>query len=254
MIKEASPKHLYPEYQREEKKVPKKTAIVKTKHKDPVDSASVKVKQEIITEAREHAESVIEQAKIKAQAILDSARQEALAIADTAKVNGFDRGYEDGCKQGFEKGLEQYKQATKHSIDNLTEIIEDVILQREKLIKSTEKEVIDIAFAIAEKVIDTEVFADNNAVVCSVRKALEKVVSDTRIKLKIAPQDYEAIRDQIDILAGKTGVSSAIDIIADANISPGGCLIDTDSGRIDVQIGAQLEELRKSLMKQNGKH
>lgn len=245
---------LFAEYKPEDKKVVRKVKLAEPQNGKTVDSTALRAKDAIIIEAKQQAESIIKQAQSDASAMIEKAKQAAVGILEGARTEGLQSGHDEGFKQGLEKGLEQFKQTTKHSLENLSQIIEEVILQREKIIKNTEKDIVDMAFAIAEKVIDAEIQGDNDAVASSVKKALGKVVSDSRIKLKIAPQDYEAIKDNIDVIAGKSGVSCAIDVVADSNISPGGCLVDTDAGRIDVRISAQLEELRNSLAKHNGKH
>lgn len=254
MIKSASPKQLFDEHKPEDKKVSRKVRRAETRNCGIVDNATIIAKNDILSEAKRQAESIIGQARIEADTVVDMARQEAISVIESAREEGLQGGHDEGYKLGLEKGLEQFKQTTKHSLENLNQIIEEVIHQRDKVLKNTEKDIVDMAFAIAEKVIEAEIENDNDAVTCSVRKALGKVVSDSRIKLKIAPQDYEAIKDNIDVLAGKTGVSCAIDVVADSNVLPGGCLVDTDAGRIDVRISSQLEELRNSLKKQNDKH
>lgn len=251
MIKTPNTRTLFAEYSREELIAPKILRIAKEKSggSPKIDAAINRMP----SKAEQQATALIQEAKNEAAKIIETTKTEAKKLEQSASDMGYETGYEAGHRQGLEKGLEQFKQTTKRSIENLATIVEEVILQREKLIKNSETEIIEMAFAIAAKIIDAEITEDRDIVTRNARKALEKVVSDTRIKLKTAPQDFEIIKENIDLLAGKTGVSCSIDLIADGNITPGGCLIETDSGRIDVQIGAQLGELKKSLAKHDGK-
>lgn len=194
--------------------------------------------------AGEEAGLILDQANISADRIIEKAQEEALSIKDNAKKSGYD----EGLKSGFAEGLKQFRQATKNSLNNINKILNEAVNQKNRILEEAELEILKLALALASKVIQTELSVNPEIIMSSTKRALQKVVSDSKIKLKVSPHDYETLREHIDDLASKAGIISAVDIVQDNNVTAGGCIIETDSGRIDAQIETQFDGMRKSLI------
>lgn len=201
----------------------------------------------ISNEYQEASKQILKKANSAAEEIIEKALQESFAIQEKAKKEGHDEGF----KAGFSEGLSQFKQATKKSLSNIGKIVNETVNQKNKIIAEAEEDILKLTFAIVSKIIKAELSVSKEIVLNSARKALQKVISDSKIKLKVSPHDYETLREHIDDIASKTGVTSVIDIVPDSNITAGGCLLETDSGRIDAQIEVQLDEIEKSLNPKN---
>jgi flagellar biosynthesis/type III secretory pathway protein FliH len=67
------------------------------------------------------------------------------------------------------------------------------------------------------------------------------------IRLHVSPTDYENLGSQITRLAETVGHLAPSAVVADANVSPGGCYIKTKYGEIDQQIEAQLKRIEEEL-------
>jgi flagellar biosynthesis/type III secretory pathway protein FliH len=69
------------------------------------------------------------------------------------------------------------------------------------------------------------------------RQAIEQVGSARRIALRVSPADAGALED----------IAAPVEIVADASITPGGCLVQTDIGSVDGRLETRLDALRAAL-------
>jgi flagellar biosynthesis/type III secretory pathway protein FliH len=69
------------------------------------------------------------------------------------------------------------------------------------------------------------------------RQAIDQVGSARRIALRVNPADAGALE----------GIAAPVTIVADASITPGGCLVETDLGSVDGRLETRLDALRAAL-------
>jgi flagellar biosynthesis/type III secretory pathway protein FliH len=69
-----------------------------------------------------------------------------------------------------------------------------------------------------------------------------------RVSIKVNPTDLNAVRGfEEEILSSMHGMKEW-EIKEDNRITPGGCIIETDSGIVDAQLETQLAEIGATLM------
>jgi flagellar biosynthesis/type III secretory pathway protein FliH len=69
----------------------------------------------------------------------------------------------------------------------------------------------------------------------------------TEISLHISPTDYENLGTQVTRLAETVGHLAPSAIVADSDVTPGGCCVKTTFGEIDQQIESQLRRIEEEL-------
>ncbi len=91
-----------------------------------------------------------------------------------------------------------------------------------------------------------ELKADPEALAGIVREALGRVESTGRIAIRMNPDDLSRLsRIQPGILAQFTD-SGLTAFVADAAISPGGCLVETEAGEIDARLEQQFRVVEEA--------
>ena len=81
-----------------------------------------------------------------------------------------------------------------------------------------------------------------------VREALELAAGSPSVKLRLSPQDHESLGSQIKKLTEQFSRLAPIEITADSEIEPAGCIVETRFGRIDQQFEAQLQRIEEELI------
>ena len=162
--------------------------------------------------------------------------------------------YQKGCNDGFEKGM---KEGEKHGfelaakkLEPLLDSLQQGLLQLKNLRQDTyqriEKEVVELALAIARKVICREIEVDKEVVVCVAREALTQVKDPGNIKIKLNPSDLEFINQTKYQLSELIGDIDNVTLESEDSIQSGGCVIETNLGEIDARIEKQLQAVEES--------
>jgi flagellar assembly protein FliH len=179
------------------------------------------------------------------------ARRAALT-ADEREEQAYRRGFDEGKDQGLIEGQATGFELGTQKIEPLIATIKEALIQlnaiREETYRQLEKEVVELALAIARKVICREVATDKETVVCVAREALAKVEDPGTVKIKMNPSDLEFINQTKYQLANLIPDVNNVTFEAEETIQSGGCIIETDLGEIDARIEKQLQAVKESFL------
>jgi flagellar assembly protein FliH len=156
----------------------------------------------------------------------------------------FAKGYEQGERAGAEAGAKRAEAMLRRLADTIQELA-DV---RRSMIRETERQMVQLALAIARRVVRREVTIDSELTLTMARVALERLGDSTAVTIRLHPDDFEATcRQREALLAG-----SHVTVTPDAAVSRGGCLVQSDFGYVDASVDAQFQELARALLVEEG--
>jgi len=159
---------------------------------------------------------------------------------------GFNEGLENGIRQGQKAGIER----TAQKLDPVLASLRQALLQLKNLRHDThqriEKEVVELALAIARKVICREIEMDKEVVVCVAREALAQVEDPGKITIKLNPADLQFINETKYQLSEMIENIGNVTLESEGGIQSGGCVVETDLGEIDARIDHQLQAVEES--------
>jgi flagellar assembly protein FliH len=177
------------------------------------------------------------------------ARKAALTAGEReerAYRKGFAEGKAQGTNDGEHTGLERGTKKIEPFINSLKEAVIQLNAIWEETYRQIENEVVELALAIAQKVICREISTDKETVVCVAREALAKVDDPGKIKIKMNPSDLQFINETKYQLSNLTADVNNVTFEAEENIQSGGCIIETELGEIDARIEKQLQAVKES--------
>ena len=177
-------------------------------------------------------------------------RDRKSSSTDRFEVQAYQEGFNDGLEKGTNEGQQAgFEQAAK-KLEPLLDSLQQGILQLNNLRQDTyqriEDDVVDLALAIARKVICREIEMDKEVVVCVAREALAKVEAPGKIKIKLNPSDLQFIDETKYQLSELIGNIENVTLEAEGGIQSGGCVVETDLGEIDARIENQLQAVEES--------
>jgi flagellar assembly protein FliH len=175
----------------------------------------------IIAEARSEA------TRLKAQAAQEG-KQAALKAVETSL-----RGRADEQLQSALKALGQA--AT------------DIERSRDAWQKQWELQAVNLAVAIAERILRREVKARPEITLDLLRETLQMAAGSQQLTIRLHPLDCETLGSQAEALVKRLAGLAAVQIVADPTVSPGGCRIETDHGNIDATLETQLARIAQEL-------
>lgn len=165
---------------------------------------------------------------------------------DEIKEAAFQKGFLEGKRIGFESGSKKAEAV----IDSLNGTLEQLINVRNEIHQEIEKEVTQLALAIARKIVCHEIKMTQETVACVAREALSRVNNPGKIKIKLNPDDLQFIKNTRSQFSRFLGNLDHIVFEAEESIQSGGCLIETDRGDIDARIEKQFQAIEESFQTQ----
>jgi flagellar assembly protein FliH len=81
-----------------------------------------------------------------------------------------------------------------------------------------------------------------------VREALELAGGSPGLRVCLNPDDHRALAAQAQALTAAVSPLGAAEIVADEDVTPGGCRVESHFGSIDQQIESQLKRIEEELV------
>lgn len=197
------------------------------------------ISQTIINDAKKQAEEIIEKAKIDAQQIKDEAFEEG-------HKEGYDIGFSQGKEDVYKEIKEKEEQKTLEYFNELKQIIDDVSIEKEKILADYKLNLIDIAVSVAEKIVQVSLKTSGEIIERMILSATERLASKEWVKIYISRTDAELmIEGGIDIIHALSNLSSNIKVIPMENEGQGTCIIEFPDEIIDASANTQVENIRE---------
>jgi flagellar assembly protein FliH len=155
--------------------------------------------------------------------------------------------YNRGVTDGVQKGMAQQRAEARRMIDAVTDLMRELTQLRQTIMDKSEREILDLAFAIAAKVIHQEVKRDDAIVASVLREAVKSVTDRDGMKVRLNPQDYRYIAlIKEDFLREMDGVKNIV-FEEDPAIKRGGVVVETIFGEVDARLEQQFHEIKVGL-------
>jgi flagellar assembly protein FliH len=165
-----------------------------------------------------------------------------------AKRKEIKNAYDKAFSEGMREGINQEKQKLSMAMESVAKLIQDLKILKNEFFKNSEKEIIDLIFLIAKKVIHREVSTSKDIIIPVLRDTVKNISDREGVKIRLNPNDYRYIMEVWpDFLSKFCDMKNTL-IEEDEEISQGGALIETDSGGIDARLDRQLDKIKETLI------
>jgi flagellar assembly protein FliH len=148
---------------------------------------------------------------------------------------------------GFEAGAAQaqrdFETQLRPVLENLAGQLSELTVARERLLNSAEQSLVNLAFAIARRVLNRELTLDATAVAGIVRSALETLRGHHVLRVRVHPRLESHIRSAVQM----EQLLDAVEIVPDRTLTAQGLVFETERGDLDASIETQLDEIRRGL-------
>jgi flagellar assembly protein FliH len=202
----------------------------------PVTSWLDTVGEGVVPTAGRRAASIV--TGTPALAAATSAPPAAANAAQEAEI--FAKGFAQGERAATAAAQEQNAALARQ----LTGTLSDLMLVRAEMIRHTERQMVQLALAIARRVVHREVSLDTDLLLAMMRVALDRLSDAARVTIRLNPIDHQQVSAA---LAG--GVSNAqVTLVPDSRIARGGCRVESEYGEIDAGVDAQIQEIARALL------
>ena len=155
-----------------------------------------------------------------------------------AKESAWQEGLAEGLARGHKQGQEAAAKQHQVQLSQLQTTVSQLLAYRATIRTEVEREVVDLAFAAARRILRREATLDRTAAAGIVRSCMDEKSNTEITRVMVHPDDVEQVR---------LAVGPAIEVAASKDVTRGGALLETKSGLLDARIDSQLDELQMGL-------
>lgn len=161
--------------------------------------------------------------EVEWQARLETARHEGLAEG-RAQLEGDRMELLRACAEQWTQAVGSFAQA------------------RDGYFARVEREVVDLALAIAARILQREAQVDPLLLAGAVRVALGQLAETTSVELRVPAADQELWSETLRLMPNLPVMPT---VVADREMGQGECVLTTELGRVDLGVRAQLKEIER---------
>ena len=171
--------------------------------------------------------------------VLREAREKADLLEREAYEKGFAQGEKDGLELGERKGLKQ--------IEGIESLLIEMNSLKQEIIGHYEKEILELVFAIAQKVVHHQIRSGDKAIEGTVLRAVKLAAEKSEIILRVNPEDSDYVEKLRPEFFAAVKELKALTVTSDPSITKGGCFLESPYGDVDGRVETQLEKIHQCL-------
>ncbi len=164
------------------------------------------------------------------------------ATAKTQAVKAEHDGYERGLREGEQRATKSFEATIAVIQGGVNKALQAFRKETEEYFNRVEPELVQLALAIAKKILHREVQIDPLLLTGLVHVALEKIGAGTKLRLRANPADIHFWNEHF---ARSTDGGIAPELIGDLNLLPGECMLETEVGSTQISLDTQLKEIEQ---------
>lgn len=156
-----------------------------------------------------------------------------------------DEAREAGFQQGRQEGLEAGMSEVRHLTTQLAGLIDAMTVPFANLDLQVARQLSQLALRIAQQIVHREVEVDEEIINRVVKEALQVLGNvEEDVEIHLNTQDYHQVQDFLSA----DQRSSRWQLVSDASLARGGCVVRTAFSTIDASIENQLQHILDQLM------
>lgn len=135
----------------------------------------------------------------------------------------------------------EYERKSAAEAAKIREALEAFHAERKAYFLRVESDVVQLALAIAAKILHREAQVDPLLVAALVRVAIDRLHDGSSVTVRVSPMTAEKWRAHVTNPLNSPNVT----IVEDAHLSPDDCILETDLGSANFSIDGQLKEIEQ---------
>ncbi len=190
------------------------------------------------SEIKQQIEKLLSEAKNKAEDIVQKANLEAAEIRDQA------------LEAGYKAAAEEMEEKLAPLSELLNEALQDIASLKNSILARAEHDMVQLTIAMAEKLLCREMKQHPDAIVDIVKQAIKTAENKAEITIRISARDHAVLKQHMSQLIQhirETGAGEeqavSIRIVEDSDLTPGGCVVETNTNLIDMSLETRMEAL-----------
>ncbi len=164
-------------------------------------------------------------------------------IQEPAYQQAYELGLEEGRKSAFEKSTEEITQRL-NQIDGLLTSLGKI---KHDMLAQNEGQLIKTVYLLAVRIAQFEIQGHDDRIVGVLRQAVEHAQSQETVHVRLSQEDFNFLQTLKDFTKRDFEFMKKVKLDPQADIRPGGCVVETNFGTIDATIEERVQNLWNAL-------
>lgn len=160
-------------------------------------------------------------------------------IQEGAYKEAYNLGLEEGRKQAFEAVSTEIAERMQ-SLDTLLNAIKDI---KKEIASFNEAHLIQLVFRMASRLAKTELSGNNEAMIQILRDSVSLSQDEENITVHVSQSQFEFLEELKKETGREFEFIKRIRFEPSADVSDGGCIVETNYGEVDARIEQRIEQL-----------
>lgn len=155
-----------------------------------------------------------------------------------ARAEAAERGREEGRRRGeeeFEREVADFRKQMARTLDRLAELESAMRLRYEEVL-------LEIALEAASRIVRERIDSGDPVAARALREAFEHVPVGEGLRARLHPGDLDAVARELAQVIDRGG----IELVEDPAVSPGGCVLDGETGTVDATLETATDLVREA--------
>ena len=148
---------------------------------------------------------------------------------------------EEGRCQGEKAGHQRARTELEAVLNSMTRSIAEIAALKPRLRREAEGQLVELALAIARRILRRQITIDPEAVAGLARSALDALNLREVAEIRVHPSQAQIVADSI----ARMGAPEAVRVFGDPSLEAGAVIIETSHGTLDASVVTQLEEIER---------
>jgi flagellar assembly protein FliH len=153
------------------------------------------------------------------------------------------RAYAAGEAAGASGAMKRATEQVTPVLATLGRMIDELAKLRGNVRREAEAGTVELAMAVATRILNRELAVDPEAILGLVKSAGERLNMREIHKLRVSPQDFAVV----DAQRARLNLPASVQVVSDPSLVPGSAIFETARGEVDASIQTQLEEIHRGL-------
>ena len=193
----------------------------------------------IIIEAEEECRLLMEKASQEIESMKAQTLEECIAI----QTEAYEKAYQDGIRQAREENENERQLALAQT----KQILEEAEVKRKEIIHTAEPAIVDLAMAVAKKVVAIELNSRPELIIDIVKEAIDHLDNPQNVRVQVNPKDELHLSGQGQYLTSSQFGNVTLTISPDESIERGGSIVESNMAVVDSRLGIRINNIQNML-------
>lgn len=150
-------------------------------------------------------------------------------------------------EEGLAEGLAQREAEATDAVRRMEVLHQSLVAERVQVLVEAEVTVVDLAVALARRIIGVQAVSNPKALIQVVRTALAHLSERSNLEIKVHPDDLAVARRFAAHWVEKVDQDAVFKVRSSAHVGRGGCMIEGLEENVDARLDEQLKIMHETL-------